>query len=119
MKVEAPSTSDRRLGEVDAITACPNCQAPGLEPFYEVSDIPAHRAILDESSAILVEPNSATRLAAAIRSALRDVAAARQRADAALARVRDYTPELIAQRYLDVYGGVVTQPAAAASRGQI
>ena len=46
MKVEAPSTSDRRLGEVDAITACPNCQAPGLEPFYEVSDIPAHCVML-------------------------------------------------------------------------
>ena len=31
-----------------------------------VSDIPAHRAILNESAAILVEPHSATRLAAAI-----------------------------------------------------
>ena len=57
-----------------------------------VSDIPAHRAILNETAAILVEPNSATRLAAAIRGALRDAAAARQRADAALAGVRDLTP---------------------------
>ncbi len=84
-----------------------------------VSDIPAHRAILNESAAILVEPNSATRLAAAIRGVLCDAAAARQRADAALARVRHFTPELIAQRYLDVYRRVVAQPAAAVSRGKI
>ena len=84
-----------------------------------VSDIPAHRAILNESAAILVEPNSATGLAAAIRGVLRDAAAARQRADAALARVRHFSPDLIAQRYLDVYRGVVAQPAAAVSRGKI
>jgi SAM-dependent methyltransferase len=29
-----------------AITTCPNCGAAGLEPFYEVSGIPAHSVIL-------------------------------------------------------------------------
>jgi SAM-dependent methyltransferase len=29
-----------------AITTCPNCEAPGLEPFFEVSRIPAHSVML-------------------------------------------------------------------------
>src|SRR5688572_26237379 len=28
------------------ITECPNCGAAGLEPFYEVSSIPAHSVVL-------------------------------------------------------------------------
>src|SRR5688572_12389902 len=29
-----------------AITTCPNCDTPGLEPFFEVSGIPAHSVML-------------------------------------------------------------------------
>lgn len=36
------STSGRPTG----ISVCPNCASPGLEPFYEVSGIPAHSVLL-------------------------------------------------------------------------
>jgi SAM-dependent methyltransferase len=34
---------------ITAVTVCPNCEAPGLEPFFEVSGIPAHSVRLMET----------------------------------------------------------------------
>lgn len=41
--VQTPPNRARRRA---AISTCPNCDAPGLEPFYDVSDIPAHCVML-------------------------------------------------------------------------
>jgi hypothetical protein len=38
-----PAAAASTRGEV---TVCPNCMAPGLQPFYEVSNIPAHSVML-------------------------------------------------------------------------
>ena len=84
-----------------------------------ISDIPEHRAILDESAAVLVDPRSATQLASAIRAVLCDADGARRRADAAFARVQRFTPASIAQRYLDVYTLVLAQPATEVRRASI
>jgi len=78
-----------------------------------ISDIPEHRAMLDEAAAILVNPRSATQLAAGIRDVLRDPDAALRRADAAFARIQRFTPASIAQQYLDVYRTILARPAAA------
>lgn len=43
-QVEAPS-SDTATGR-RPLTICPNCDAPGLEPFFEVTGIPAHCVML-------------------------------------------------------------------------
>lgn len=36
----------RHLGSRVEMSSCPNCQTPGLEPFYEVRNIPAHSVML-------------------------------------------------------------------------
>jgi hypothetical protein len=35
-----------RIRATSEVTDCPSCGAPGLEPFYEVSGIPAHSVVL-------------------------------------------------------------------------
>lgn len=84
-----------------------------------ISDIPAHRALLDESAAVLADASSATQLAAAIQGVLRDRTAAQQRANAAFARVQRFTPATIARQYLDVYRTVLARPATEVRRASI
>jgi len=84
-----------------------------------ISNIPEHRALLDESAAVLVDPRSASELAAAIRNVLRDGDGARQRAEAAFARVQRFSPASVAQQYLDVYRRVLARPATDVRRATI
>lgn len=46
MNVEVDIPAARGHGIGVGISTCPNCAAPGLEPFYEVSSIPAHCVML-------------------------------------------------------------------------
>ena len=46
MSVQTELSSASLLRPVPAVSVCPNCAAPGLEPFYEVAGIPAHSVIL-------------------------------------------------------------------------
>ena len=71
-----------------------------------VSDIPAHRALLDETSAVLVDPRSPQAIAEAILTTLDDTGAAEIRAEAAFSRTVHNRAEAIAARYAEVYRGV-------------
>jgi glycosyltransferase involved in cell wall biosynthesis len=73
-----------------------------------VSDIPEHRELLDETSAILVPPTSAERLAEGIERALRDPAAAAARARVAFERAGRYTLAVIARRYDSMYREILS-----------
>jgi glycosyltransferase involved in cell wall biosynthesis len=73
-----------------------------------ISDIPEHREILDETSALLVSPRSPSELAGAIETVLRDPGRAAERARAAKARVAQYGLGPIAQRYTEVYTEVLS-----------
>jgi glycosyltransferase involved in cell wall biosynthesis len=68
-----------------------------------VSDIPAHREILDDRSARFVGLDDVTQIAAAIKTTLMFGDAARERAGAAKAKVAPWTVEAMAQRYEQLY----------------
>jgi glycosyltransferase involved in cell wall biosynthesis len=68
-----------------------------------VSDIPAHREILDESSAAFAAPESADGIAAAIESVLGAPERARERAERARESVRAYSVDAMALRYEAMY----------------
>ena len=71
-----------------------------------VSDIPQHREIVDETSALLVPRDDPGALATALASVLTDRASAAARAAAALERVRRSTVQVAADLYERVYAGL-------------
>jgi glycosyltransferase involved in cell wall biosynthesis len=73
-----------------------------------VSDIPAHRELLDDQTAIFVNPTGPRELADAIDAALRDPAGASQRAQRAQSRVQQYSSATVARHYMEVYRDVST-----------
>jgi glycosyltransferase involved in cell wall biosynthesis len=68
-----------------------------------VSDIPAHRELLDPHSALFVDCDDAEGAAACIRRVLRNPEEARSRADAARAAAQRFTPQSMADSYEAVY----------------
>lgn len=72
-----------------------------------VSDIPAHRAILDEGSALIVPRDNPAALANAILSLVADPEAARRRAERASERMAGFTIQAAADAYERVYSKVV------------
>jgi len=72
-----------------------------------VSDIPAHRELLNESCAIFADDAKA--IAEAILRILRDPEAAAHRADMARARVSQHASDIVAARYLEAYEDVVNR----------
>jgi glycosyltransferase involved in cell wall biosynthesis len=68
-----------------------------------VSDIAAHRELLDEQSAILVDPRDPRQIADAIIKVLSDPEAAARRARAAYDRVQHYSLSATARQYADLY----------------
>jgi glycosyltransferase involved in cell wall biosynthesis len=68
-----------------------------------VSDIPAHREILDDRSACFVNLDEVTEIAAAVKTTLLLEGPARDRADAAQERAAQWTIEVMAQRYEELY----------------
>ena len=77
-----------------------------------VSDIPEHRELLDETSAVLVPAMSAERLADAIVETLRDRVAAASRAQVAREQLARYRLSAIAQQYIELYRELLTARAA-------
>jgi glycosyltransferase involved in cell wall biosynthesis len=83
------------------------CECPVV-----LSDIPAHREIVDATSARFVAPQSTEETANAILSTLTDRDAARQRVRQALARIVMQTPLHIARRYTGAYADVLARNAS-------
>ena len=74
-----------------------------------VSDIAAHRELLDEQSAILVDPGDPRQIADAIIEVLSDPDRAAKRAQAAYDRVQRYSVSAIARQYADLYRDVASR----------
>jgi len=68
-----------------------------------VSDIPAHRELLEEHSASFVPCDDAAQAASAIRAILLDRDSAHARAKTARARAEQWTVEAMVRRYAEVY----------------
>ena len=85
-----------------------------------VSDIPSHRELLDDDSALFVPVDDADALARAIERALEDPEAASDRAARARQRAEAYAMPLVADRYMQVYRDILAssrrpgRPAVAA-----
>ena len=74
-----------------------------------VSDIPAHREILGEASALWVDPDDPAAIAAAVIDVLSDTAAANRRAAAARATATQWSLAAAAAEYDSVYRRVVSR----------
>jgi glycosyltransferase involved in cell wall biosynthesis len=74
-----------------------------------VSDIPAHRELLDERTAMFVTPVEPRSLADAIAAVLNDPGAAADRAQGAQVRAQRYSLQAVARQYADVYRAIATR----------
>ncbi len=72
-----------------------------------VSDIPQHRAFLDERSATFAPPSDAAAIARAVEAVLDDAATAQEKARRARAAVEQWSIECIAGMYLSIYEELV------------
>jgi len=79
-----------------------------------VSDIPQHREILDETTALLCDPDSAADVASDIRKALGDPAATNARVQAARRRSSEWSIEKASRQYLELYEKLTTDRVARA-----
>jgi glycosyltransferase involved in cell wall biosynthesis len=83
----------------------PNCVCEAIAcgiPLI-LSDIPAHRAFLDDDSAVLIPVTSAPEVAERIWLGLNNTQEAIQRSARALARIRELTTESTAAHYIELY----------------
>jgi len=74
-----------------------------------VSDIPAHRELLDDETAMFVNPTRPRAVADAIATVLNDPAAASERARRAQARVQRYSVAAVARQYAEIYRDASTR----------
>jgi glycosyltransferase involved in cell wall biosynthesis len=81
-----------------------------------VSDIPAHREILDDVSALWVDARDPAAIAAAVKNALDDPAGAARRAAVARARVAQLSMAAVAGEYDRVYRLVLSQRSSSRER---
>jgi glycosyltransferase involved in cell wall biosynthesis len=83
-----------------------------------VSDIPAHRELVDEGNALLFDPRSPTELADAVVASLADREGARSRAEAARLAVARFDVQAMVKEYERVYEQVLRDhgPMAGAER---
>lgn len=72
-----------------------------------VSDIPAHREILDDRSACFVNPDEPAEIAAALKTTLSANSASLARAQLAQTRVAELSFETMARRYEQLYSGLI------------
>jgi glycosyltransferase involved in cell wall biosynthesis len=80
-----------------------------------VSDIPAHREILDESTALFARLDDPGQTASAIKATLVCGDAARGRAHAARVRTLEWPVETMARLYEELYLGLLRETRAANS----
>jgi len=88
-------------GNPNVVLEAMACGAPLV-----VSDIPAHRELLDERTALFVDPVEPRPLADAIAAVLRDPGAAAARARGAQDRARRHSLQVVARQYEDVYRAI-------------
>jgi glycosyltransferase involved in cell wall biosynthesis len=93
------------LVSLSMFEGCPNVLLEAMACLCPlvVSDIPAHREILDDTCASLVNPYQPAQAAKAIKAALMDRANARERALIAQTRVASFTIQRTAHLYERVY----------------
>lgn len=72
-----------------------------------VSDIPEHREILDSRSALFVPCEAVAAIADALSATLRDPLAAARRARIARSLFLEWSPDRIAQQYIDLYQDIL------------
>jgi glycosyltransferase involved in cell wall biosynthesis len=98
------------LVSVSHYEGCPNVvlEAMACGCPLVVSDIPAHREILDEASAQLVNPDDPEAIALAIRTTLAAPDAAQRRACIAKEKVRGLSLAAMAQRYEELYQDILS-----------
>jgi glycosyltransferase involved in cell wall biosynthesis len=81
-------------GLPNAVQEAVICRTPVV-----LSDIPAHREMLDEQSALFVDANDPQSVAAALMATIRDPAAARERTCAAMRYAERWSPEGVIAAY--------------------
>lgn len=103
------------LVSLSRFEGCPNVvlEAMACGCPLVVSDIPAHREILDERSALFVSPCDPEEAARALKATLSCGDSARRRAGAARARAAAQTVEASARLYEQTYMGLLGEPRAA------
>jgi glycosyltransferase involved in cell wall biosynthesis len=79
-----------------------------------LSDIPAHRAFLDSSSATFAPPSDAAAISRAIEAVLDDPPAAREKARHARTAVEGWSIDHIAGEYIKIYDELLSRRAQAA-----
>jgi len=104
----APS---RFEGRPNVVLEAMACRCPLV-----VSDIPQHRELLDEHSAVLVPVGDSVALAQSIGAVLEDPVAAAARAAVARSRVEPFDLPAVARQYLSVYGAVLSRTSLAPER---
>lgn len=104
---------------VSRYEGCPNAVMEAIAcgcPLV-VSDIPAHREFLDEQKGLLVDPCDPTAIATAILQSLSKPNEARARAQRAKDAVATWSLPAIAQRYEQVYLGMLAKQEPLAGEG--
>jgi glycosyltransferase involved in cell wall biosynthesis len=110
--VENPSSIMRRADlfvSLGTAEGAPNAVQEAVVAGVPVllSDIPAHRELLDESSAIFVDGDDSSAIANAILSSLRDANGAQARARAARRHAENWSPQAVGAAYDAFYREVL------------
>jgi len=79
------------------------CEAIACGIPLILSDIPAHRAFLDDDSALLIPVDSAVEVAQKIWHGMNNAPEATHRSERALRAIADLTTETISAQYIEVY----------------
>jgi glycosyltransferase involved in cell wall biosynthesis len=105
---------------LSAYEGCPNSvmEAMACGCPLVLSDIPAHREILDESLTLFVDPINVQVVAAAIAQTLDDQDASKGRAFIAKQKSKRWSVEKAARDYEKVYEEVISQHSMLVNKGR-
>ena len=90
---------------LSAYEGCPNAvmEAMACKCPLIISDIPAHREILDEKSAVFVDPTNTSQVASAVLNVLLNKDKSRERARIARLKAQNFSTQKMASRYVEAY----------------